>query len=115
MQALLHRVLAERGDDLLARRGQRALRDVLADQVDRGDQRLGLDRQQPRGRAEVVAVGLGVDLDRPVVVDLGVEHVGAAAEVHDVEDVDVLAQLLLGDLQALADLGDGAPCPRGAG
>ena len=37
-------------------------------------------------------------------LDLGVEHVGAAAEVDDVEHADVLAQLLLGDLQPLADL-----------
>ena len=66
LQALLHRVLAERRDDLLARGGERALRDVLADQVDRRDQRLGLDRQQPRGAVEVVAVGLGVDLDLAV-------------------------------------------------
>ena len=65
---------------------------MLADQVDRRHERLGLERQQPRGPGEVVAVGLGVDLDL-VAVDLGVEHVGAAAEVHDVQHVDVLAQL----------------------
>ena len=59
-----------------------------------------------RARArEVVRVGLGVDLDVPVVGDLGVQHVRAAAEAHDVEDVDVLAQLAVGDLQALVELG----------
>src|SRR5207302_10960698 len=43
------------------------------------------------------------DLDLAVLlVDLRVQHVGATAEVHDVEDVDVLAQLLLADLQLLA-------------
>ena len=87
-----------------ARAGQRALGQVLADEVDRRDERLGLDGQQAGRAGEVVGVGLGVDLDPAVVVDLGVEHVGAAAEVHDVQDVDVLAQLGPGDLQALADL-----------
>ena len=94
LQALLGRVLAERVHDLLARAGQRALGQVLADQVDRRHQRLGLQRQQPGGAGEVVAVGLGVDLDL-VALDLGVEHVRAAAEVHDVQHVDVLAQLLV--------------------
>ena len=103
LQPLLHGVGPQRGDDLLARAGQRALGEVLADQVDGGDERLGLDRQQPRRPREVVRVGLGVDLDPAVVAHLGVEDVGAAAEVHDVEDVDVLAQLGPGDLQALAD------------
>src|SRR3712207_6929051 len=51
-------------------------------------------RQQAGGTREVVAVGLGVDLDLPVVGHLGVEDVGAAPEVHDVEHADVLAQLL---------------------
>ena len=107
LQALFHRVLAERGDDLLARGGQRALGQVLADQVDRRDQRLRLDRQQPRGAVEVVAVGLRVDLDLALLLlDLRVQHVGAAAEVDDVQHVHVLAQLLLGELQPLADLGD---------
>ncbi len=67
---------------------------MLADQVDRGDERLRLDRQQARGAVEVVAVGLGVDLDL-LAEDLRVQHVGAAAEVDDVQDVDVLAQLLV--------------------
>ena len=104
LEALLGRVGAERRDDLLARGGERALGQVLADEVDGGDQRLGLDRQQPRRAGEVVRVRLGVDLDPAVVADLGVEHVRAAAEVHDVQDVDVLAQLLVGDLQAIADV-----------
>ena len=70
LQALVHRVLAEGRHDLLAGGRERALREVLADQVDRRHQRLGLDRQQPGGPVEVVAVGLGVDLDlarRPVI------------------------------------------------
>ena len=66
LKSLVGRVLAERGDDLLADRGERAFGDVLADQVDRGDQRLRLDGQQPRRAGERVAVRLGVDLDRAV-------------------------------------------------
>ena len=92
-------ILAERGHHLVAHRGQRALWDVLADQVDRGDQRLGLDRQQAGGARERVPVRLGIDLDHPVGTDLGVEDVGAGAEVDDVEHRDVLAQLLIGDPQ----------------
>ena len=116
LQALLHRVLAERRDDLLARGGQRALGDVLADQVDRRDQRLRLDRQQARRAVEVVAVGLRVDLDLALLLlDLRVQHVGAAAEVDDVEHVHVLAQLLLADLQPLADLGDRHALARAPG
>ena len=79
---------------------------VVADQVDGGDERLGLDRQQARGAVEGVAVGLRVHLDLAVGVDLGVEDVGAAAEVDDVEDVDVLAQLGLGDGGVADDVGD---------
>ena len=86
----------------VARRVQLAGGQVVADQVDRGDERLGLDRQQPGGAVERVRVRLGVDLDLAAGQDLGVEHVGAAAEVDDVEDVEVLAQLLLGHLQRVA-------------
>ena len=103
LEALLGGVLTECVDDLLARGGERALREVLADQVDRGGERLRLERQQPRGAREVVPVGLGVHLDL-IALDLGVEDVGAAAEVHDVQDVDVLAQLLFGHLQRFAQL-----------
>ena len=93
----------ERVDDLLARGAQVGVR--AADQVDRGDQRVGLDRQQPRRAVERVRVGLGVDLDLARGQDLGVDHVGAAAEVDDVEHRDVLAQLLRRHLQLLADVG----------
>ena len=96
-------IVAERVHDLLARRAQRALGQVLAHQVDRRRQGLGLEGQEPRRAGEVVPVGLGIDLDRPA-LHLGVQHVRAAAEVHDVEHVDVLAQLGLGDLEALAQL-----------
>ena len=102
-------VVAQRGDDLLARRCEAALGQVVAEQVDRRDQRLRLERQQPGGTREVVAVGLGIDVDL-LALDLGVQHVAAAAEVDDVQHVEVLAQLLVGDLQALAHVGD--PRPR---
>ena len=103
LEALNRRVAAERGHDLLARRRQRALRDVLAQEVDRGDERLCLEREQASGLGEIVAVRLRVDLDL-VAVHLGVDHVAAAAEVHDVQQVDVLAQLGVGELETLAHL-----------
>ena len=93
LEALVRGVVAERGDDLLAGGREAGLRQVVAEQVDRGDQRLRLERQQARRAREVVAVGVGIDLDL-VAVDLRVEHVGAAAEVDDVQHVEVLAQLL---------------------
>ena len=96
--------MAERLDDLRPGALQAALGQVVAEEVDRGDQRLRLQRQQPRRAGEVVAVGLGVDLDL-VAQDLRVEDVGAAAEVDDVEQLDVLLQLLGGQLQPLAQVG----------
>ena len=108
LQPLLGGVVAERVDDLLARVLQVGLRQVVAEEVDRRDQRLRLQRQQPRRAGEVVAVGLGVDLDL-VADDFGVEDVGAAAEVDDVEQLDVLAQLLVGQFEPLAQLGDLQP------
>ena len=101
LQPLLGGIVAERADDLGAGGLQAALRQVVAEEVDRRDQRLGLERQQPRRAGEVVAVGLGVDLDL-VALDFGVEDVGAAAEVDDVEQVDVLLQLLVGEFEPLA-------------
>ena len=105
LEAVLRRVLPERVDDLLPRRFERALGDVLADQVDRRDQRLGLQRQEARRAREVVAVRLRVHLDR-VAHDLGVHDVAAAAEVDDVQHVDVLLQLLFGHVELLAERGE---------
>ena len=103
LEPLLGRVVTERLDDLLTGALKPGLRQMVAEQVDRRDQRLGLERQQSRRAGEVVAVGVGVDLD-PVAVDLGVEDVGAAAEVDDVEDVEVLAQLLERDVELVEHL-----------
>jgi hypothetical protein len=86
------------GDDLLAGGGEPGLGQVIAEEVDRRHQRLRLERQEASGAREIVAVGIGVDLDL-VAGDLGIEHVGAAAEVDDVEDLEVLAQLLDRDVQ----------------
>ena len=89
---------------------------MLADQVDRSDQRLCLDRQQPGGTVEVVAVGLRIDLDLALLLlDFRIQDIGAAAEVDDVQDVHVLAQLLLTELKALADLGDRHALPFAPG
>ena len=92
LEPLLGGVVAERLDDLPARGGEAGLRQVVAEEVDRRDERLRLERQEAGGPVEVVAVGVGVDLDL-VADDLRVEDVGAAAEVDDVQDVDVLAKL----------------------
>ncbi len=90
--------MAERLDDLRAGGQQAGLGQVVAEEVDGRNERLRLQRQQPRGLGEVVAVGVRVDLD-PVADDLRVEDVGAAAEVDDVEDVEVLAQLVHRDVE----------------
>ena len=90
--------MAERLDDLAPRGLQPGLRQVVAEEVDRRHQRLRLEREQPGRTREVVAVGVGVDLD-PVAGDLRVEDVGAAAEVDDVEHVEVLAQLVERDVE----------------
>ena len=76
---------------------------MLTEQVDRSDQRLGLHGSSRAGR-EGVAVWLGIHLDHAVRLNLGVQHVRAGAEVHDVQHRDILAEFLLGDLQVLAQL-----------
>ena len=61
MQAFLDGVEAQSVDDLLARGLQVGVDDLQV--VDRGHERVALDRQQPRGPVERVRVGLDVDLD----------------------------------------------------
>ena len=110
LEPLLGGVVAEGFDDLGAGALQAALGQVVAEEVDRRDQRLRLERQQAGRAGEVVAVGLGVDLDL-VALDFGVEDVGAAAEVDDVEQLDVFLQLLAGQLEPVAQVGDAAASP----
>ena len=88
-----------------ARRGEARLRQVVAEEVDRRDERLRLQRQEARGAVEVVAVGVGIHLDL-VTDDLRVEDVGAAAEVDDVQDVDVLAKLVDVHVELAQAVGD---------
>ena len=95
---LEHRVPAERGLDLGAdglERRARVGRDQRADQIECQKQRLRLERRQPRGLAEVVAVELLLDRDDRVVLDqLRVDRVAAAAEAHEVEELEVLLERL---------------------
>ena len=77
-----------------------------ADEVEREQERLGLERREPRGAAELVAVELLLDVDRAPVVDaLGVDGVAAAAEVDEVEQLQVILELLVGELEARGQLG----------
>ncbi len=114
LEPLPGRVVAQCLDDLLAGRPQARLRQVVSEQVDRRHQRLRLQRQQARRAGEVVAVGVGVHLDL-VADDLGVEHVGAAAEVDDVQHIDVLAQLVHRDVQLLEHAVGGEARPLSCG
>src|SRR6202035_1978776 len=95
LQPLLNRIRAQRAHYLRSCRTERALRNVLADQVNGRDQRLGLDGQQARGPRERVAIRLRIDLDHPVGPDLRIEDIRTGAEVDDVQQRDVLPQLLV--------------------
>ena len=95
-------VLPERAGDLVAHGLQRAVGlggDHRRDHVQRPQERLCLQRRQPRRAAEGVAVELLVDQDRAV-LGRAVDGVAAAAEVDQVEQVEVLLQLLLGEVEA---------------
>ncbi len=77
-----------------------------ADEVEREQERLGLERREPRGAAELVAVELLLDVDRAPLVDaLGVHRVAAATEVDEVEQLQVILELLVGELEARGQLG----------
>src|SRR5829696_9035786 len=110
LQPLLGGIVAEGLDDLGAGALQAALRQVVAEEVDRRDQGLGLERQQAGGAGEIVAVGLRVDIDL-IALDFGVEDVGAAAEVDDVEQLDVFLELFGGQLKAVPQLRHSQPLP----
>src|SRR6478736_7693505 len=97
-------VLPERARDLVAHGLQRAVglrSQHRRDHVQRPQERLCLQRRQARRAAEGVAVELLVDQDRAVVGG-AVDGVATAAEVDPVEQVEVLLQLLLGQVEAVA-------------
>ena len=104
-KALVRRVVSEGSDDLVSRRAEAGSRQVVAEQVDGGDKRLRLERQKTSRPREVVAVRLRIDLDLAV-FDLCVKDVATTAEVDDVQEVDVLAQLFPRQVQTLAHLVD---------
>ncbi len=95
---LLHRVAAERRLDLGAHgreRRARVGRDERADQVERQQQGLRLERREARRLAEVVAVQLLLDRhDRLLLDELGVDGVAASAEAHEVQQLQMLLERL---------------------
>ena len=87
---------AERRLDLLAHRRERRVGlggDQRRDDVERPQERLGLERREPGGPAERVAVELLVDVD-VAVLGRAVDGVAAAAEVDEVQQVEALLELL---------------------
>ena len=88
----------------VAERGARAGRDLRPDEVERHQDRLRLERREARRAAELLAVQLLLDLDR-VAVELGVDGVAAAAEVDEVEQVDLLDERVVGEPVALLQIG----------
>ena len=104
-----HVVAPERGLELRAHvveRGARVGGHERADEVEREQERLRLERREPRGPAELVAVELLLDVDRAPLVDaLGIHGVAAAAEVDEVEQLQVILELLVAELEALGQLG----------
>ena len=67
--------------------------DQRADELEREADRTRLERRQPRRGAEWVAPELLVDVHL-VAVQLGVDRVAAAAEVDEVEQVEVVLELV---------------------
>jgi hypothetical protein len=68
--------------------------------------RARLERCQARGKSEGVTVQLLVDMDA-FALERGVDGVAAPAEVDEVEELQMLLELILGNVEALDDL------PRG--
>ena len=101
--------LAERLLELLAHAVEGAVRlcgDHGADVLEGEPDRPRLERRQPRRCAERVAVELLVDVD-DVVFEFCVDGVAASAEVDEVQELQVLVERLVGDLEALGELGGG--------
>src|ERR1051325_10461155 len=78
--------------------------DHRADELQREPNRAGLERGQPWGCAEGVAVQLLVDA-HGVAAQLGVDRVAAAAEVDEIQQREVLLELLLRDVEPLDEVG----------
>ena len=98
--------LAERLLELLAHALERRVRigrDHRADELEGEPDRARLERGQPRRRAERVAEELLLDVDL-VAVELGVDRVAAAAEVDEVQELEVLLDRLGRDVEAHADV-----------
>ena len=97
---------AERRLDLLAHRRERRVGlggDQRRDDVERPQERLGLERREPGGAAERVAVELLVDVD-VAVLGRAVDGVAAAAEVDEVQEVEALLELLRREPEAALEL-----------
>ena len=81
----------------------RAGGDHRPDELEREPDRARLERRQPRRAAERVAEELLVDVHL-VAVQLGVDGVAAAAEVHEVQEREMLLERLGRDREALDQL-----------
>ena len=108
--------LLELAPDALERR-VRVGGDHRPDELERQSDRPRLERCQPRRRAERVAEELLVDVHLAV-LELGVDGVAAAAEVDEVQELEVLLERLRRDVEALGDVGgrnDDLASPRRSG
>src|SRR5262249_7102288 len=98
--------LAERLLELLADAVERRVRirgDHRADELQRQTDRARLERCQARGKSERVTVELLVDVD-VVAVQRRIDRVTTAAEVDEVEELEVLLELVLRNVEPLDDL-----------
>src|SRR6185312_11952284 len=98
--------LAERLLELAAHALQGSVRfggDHGADELEGEPDRARLQRRQPRRAAERVAEELFLDIDL-VTVERRVHGVTAAAEVHEVEELEVVVELVRRNLEALDEL-----------
>jgi hypothetical protein len=101
--------LSERFLQLAAHAVKRRVRvggDHRADEFERQPDRARFQRCQARGMSERVTVELLVDMHL-VALERRVDRVAASAEVDEVEELEVLLELVLGNVEALDDL------PRG--